>query len=126
MIAAREHYFMSVQAFFETVATAMPFSSSAALASFALRRAASSVSIRMSFHGESLLLDHLTCVCDLCRTQARSMRVVGGEAVDVVGGLGKPWAEAVDETLQALEQNLVAGVEGGQSLSRGFGLLGKG
>src|SRR5262245_12151471 len=64
--------------------------------------------------------------CDFCGNQARSMRVVGaGEVVDMVGSFGEPGAESIDETLQALKQYLVAGVEGGQPLSRGFGLLGK-
>jgi hypothetical protein len=35
---------------------------------------------------------------------------ITGEAVDMVGCLGKPWAERVDETFLASEERLVFGV----------------
>src|SRR5262245_12479995 len=51
-----------------------------------------------------------------------SLRVVrAGEMVNVVGRLGEPGTEAVDEALQAFEQGLVAGIEGRKPLARGFG-----
>jgi hypothetical protein len=56
-----------------------------------------------------------------------SMGMVGtGKAVDMVGRLGEPGTEAVDEALQALEQRLVTRVQGGQALARSLGLFGEG
>src|SRR5262245_40956869 len=55
------------------------------------------------------------------------MGVVGaGEVVDVIGRLGEPGAEAVDQRLQPFEQGLVAGVQARQAFAGGFGSSGQG
>src|SRR5262249_35771922 len=45
----------------------------------------------------------------------------GGEAVDVIGGLGEARAEGVDEASEPLKQGPVAGIGGGQPLPCGLG-----
>src|SRR5262249_38419653 len=52
---------------------------------------------------------------------AGSGAAAGGEAVEVVGGLGQARAEGVDEAREPFEQGPVAGVGGGEPLARSLG-----